>query len=274
MERLTQKDLIKSVNIQKSKSLRAYQNLKFKTQFTLYFGMSLSATSLFFLTTLAKGVRSLMEEKIVVFRKFGHDESIVALFPEIPFSEDEPYRCKAFYNGEFQAMSYNGVDSYTRKLNNEDREDKEYQRIYDFLTDVMGNLNEVEDYEPPKGKTATEIRSDKLKTREEKMNDIIVLPEPDVEFRNAAIQFGEDDWPGYFMRGDSCAGFVMQIFYILETLTDKRGKYRDEIGIDTAIYLDQLKDLAFEMENNVILTERKSLITSSKRWQYLENKKK
>ena len=192
---------------------------------------------------------------------------------DAPFSEDEKYRCKAFYNGEFQAMSYNGVDSYARKLNDEDREGNEYKKIYDFLTEKMGKLTEVDDYQPPTGKTASEVRGIKVKTREEKLNDIAVLPKPDIDFRGGAVKLGEDDWPGYFMRGDECVGVIMQISYILNTLTDSSGRYFDNIPTTTAFYLDLLMDWAFHIENDVILTERDSLIASCPRWKYLNRKK-
>jgi hypothetical protein len=165
------------------------------------------------------------------------------------------------------------VECHTQYLNEQDKESEEYQKIYDFLIEKMGNIKEVDDYKPPQGKTASEVRKNKINTRQEKLDGVTVLPKPEVEFRQGAIQFGEDDWPGYFMRGDSCVGFVMSIYYILETLTNAKGEYKDDIGIDTAIYLDQLMRLAFTMENEVILTNKEPLISTSKRYQYLNRKK-
>jgi hypothetical protein len=212
-----------------------------------------------------------MKSRKVVFRSF-EDGSIVALFPEIP-SEKDPYRCKAYYNGEFEPMSYAGVMKYTTGINEEDKND-EYNKIYDFLTEKMGDLEIITEYKPPKGKTAAEVRGAKFKTREEKEKNITILPKPKTEFREGAVQFGEDDWPGYFMRGDSCMGLVMSVFYVISTLADENGKYSDETSISTRWYLDSLMDLAFKMENEVILTDKESLIAQTKRWQYLNKKKK
>lgn len=213
-----------------------------------------------------------MKSRKVVFRSF-EDRSIVALFPEIP-SEKDSYRCKAYYNGEFEPMSYAGVMSYTTGIDEQDRETEEYEKIYDFLVEKMGDLEIITEYKPPKGKTAAEVRGAKFKTREEKEKGITILPKPDVEFREGAVQFGEDDWPGYFMRGDNCMGFVMSVFYVISTIVDENGEYPDDFSINTTWYLDNLMNLAFKMENEVILTERESLIAQTKRWQYLNNKKK
>lgn len=213
-----------------------------------------------------------MKSRKVVFRKF-EDGSVVALFPEIP-SEKDPYRCKAYYNGEFEPMSYAGVMSYTTSFDEKDRETEEYEKIYDFLIEKMGDLEIITEYKAPEGKTAAEVRGAEFNSREEKKKNITILPKPKADFREGAIQFGEDDWPGYFMRGDSCMGVVSSIFYVISTIADENGKYPEDMSISTSWYLDNLMNLAFKMENEVILTDRESLIAQTKRWQYLNQKKK
>ncbi len=114
----------------------------------------------------------------------------------------------------------------------------------------------------------------KFKTREEKKKNITVLPKPEVDFREGAVQFGENDWPGYFMRGDSCIGFAMGIFYIISALANENGEYPDNISKETVGYLDNLMNLAFKIENETLLSDREPLIVQSKRWQYLNDQKK
>jgi hypothetical protein len=169
-----------------------------------------------------------------------------------------------------------GVKSYTTPIDEADKQNQEYKEVFDFLVEKMGDLEVTPEYKPPQGKTATEVRGGKvqIKSREEKKNSITILPKPETDFREGAIQFGEDDWPGYFMRGDSCMAFVMNVYYVLCSLTDSEGQYAEDMSFQTKWYLDSLMDLAFYMENEVILTERESLISTLKRWQYLNDKKK
>ena len=94
--------------------------------------------------------------------------------------------------------------------------------------------------------------------------DVQYIKVDDLEHRvgTGAVQFN-DDWPGYFMRGDSCMGFVMNLGPICELLLDENGRLKDfsELSDGGKVTIEwglrNLINTGIDMEDNTFVKHKK-----------------